>query len=261
MGNVLLHADDCWPLFVNLHEAVKTGKTPLDIYTYMSERPEAWRNFILENKDMAAISSGEIIGKLRVPPQARRVLDLGGGHGYHSILLCRKYPQLSAVVFDFPDAAKVGQEVVSEEGMTDHVSFQSGNFVSDEIGGNYDVALLFSIVHSEPRENNITVVNKVYAGLNPGGLIAINEVLSYKGQKESWEGLLFAVNMLACTLGRTYSYEEVKGWLNNAVNPKIFHGGLKTFMAKFGEVSGGFPRKRKPPNENVEWSQYSSQRY
>lgn len=216
VGNVLRHADDCWPLFENLHEAVKTGKTPLDIYTYMSQHPEAWRNFILENKDMATISGAEIIGKLRVPPQARMVLDLGGGHGYHSVLLCRKYPQLNAVVLDLPDAAKVGKEVVSQEGMANRVSFRPGNCVTDDIGGDYDIALLFSIVHSEPEENNIAVINKVYAALKPGGLIAINEVLSYKGKKESWEGLLFAINMLVCTLGRTYSYEQVRNWLTNA---------------------------------------------
>jgi hypothetical protein len=59
-------------------------------------------------------------------------------------------------------------------------------------------------------------LKRVHAALNPRGVIAITEVLSYKGKRESEFGLLFALNMLVATpRGRAYSYDEVKGWLED----------------------------------------------
>jgi hypothetical protein len=217
MGNLLCHFDDIWALATNADEATKLGKPPVNLYDYMSERPEAWRNFILGQKDIAVASVNEILSKVKAPTQARRLLDLGGGHGYHSIAFCRKYPGLTALVFDLENAVKVGLEVVAQEKMDSRVSFKVGNYITDEIGSDYEIALLFAILHGDPPETNIATVNKVYEALNPGGVIAINEILSYKGKRESELGFLMALNMLVSTpRGLTYAYDVVKCWLKDA---------------------------------------------
>ena len=216
MGNLLRHVDDLWEPFGWLDEAVKTGKPVRNIYDYMSEHPATWHNFTLGQKDMAKAVAGEIISKVKLPPQARRLVDLGGAHGYHSVAFCRKYPDLTALVIDFESAVKVGQEVVKQEEMDSLVSFQVGNYITDDIGSGYDVALLFSIVHGDPPETNIATIKKVYDALNSNGVIVVNEILSYRGKKESEFGLLFALNMLVNTArGQSYSYDELRGWLQD----------------------------------------------
>jgi hypothetical protein len=214
MGNILRHFDDLWEPIGWLDEAVKAGKPMRNFYDYLSEHPAAWRNYTLGQKDVAMVSTEEIISKVKLPQQARRLVDLGGAHGCYSMAFCRRYPDLTALVIDLENAVMVGQEVANQQGMDDRVSFKVGNYITDDVGSGYDVALLFSIIHGDPPETNVATIKKVYDALNPNGVIAINEILSYRGKKESEFGLLFALNMLVNTpRGETYSYDEVKRWL------------------------------------------------
>ena len=217
MGNLLRHCDDLWALHSRADEAVRANKAVVDFFQYCDEYPEIQRNYTLGQKDLAVASAGEIVSKVRLPANATKLVDLGGAHGYHSIEFCRKYPTLSALVIDFEGAVKLGEEVVKKEKMADRVTFKVGNYITDDIGRGYDVALLFSIIHADAPDTNIATINKVYASLNPGGMIVINEILSYRGKKESLLGLLMALNMLVVTpRGETYAYDEVKGWLESA---------------------------------------------
>lgn len=217
MGNLLRHVDDLWTLHTRADEVVMAGKAVVNFFEYCDEHPEVQRNFTLGQRDMAVASTGEIVSKVRLPANVTKLVDLGGAHGYHSIQFCRKYPELSALVIDFESAVEVGEEVVKKERMADRVTFKVGNYITDDIGSGYDVALLFSIIHPDPPETNIATINKVYASLNPGGMIIINETLSYRGKKESLFGLLMALNMLVLTpRGETYAYDGVKDWLESA---------------------------------------------
>lgn len=217
MGNLLRHFDDLWMFHVRADRAVMAGKAVVNTYQYYDEHPDVQRNFTLGQKDIAVAIAGEITSKVRLPGKATKLVDLGGAHGYHSIEFCRKYPALSALVIDFESAVTIGEEVIKKERMADRVIFKVGNYITDDIGADYDVALLFSIIHGEDTETNIATINKVYDSLNPGGTIVINEILSHRGRKGSLPGLLMALNMLVVTpRGGTYAYREVKDWLESA---------------------------------------------
>ena len=54
--------------------------------------PETWHVFENGMRAFARLSVGEVVVKLPVPPHAGRMLDLGGGHGLHSVELCRRHP-------------------------------------------------------------------------------------------------------------------------------------------------------------------------
>jgi len=231
-GNLLRHIDDLWESIGWLDEAVKAGKPVRNFYDYLSKHPTAWRNYTLGQRDIAKAIVGEIVSKVKLPPQARTLLDLGGAHGYYSVAFCRKYPDLTALVIDFESPVAIGQEVVNQEGTDERVSFKVGNYINDDIGSGYDVALLSSIVHGDPPDTNIATMKKVYGALNPGGIIVINEILSYRGKKESESGLLFALNMLVNTpRGKAYSYDVVRGWLRDAGFTSIRRVDLKRLPA------------------------------
>ncbi len=216
MGNLLRHFEDLWQPIGRLDEAVKAGRPVQNFYDYLSGNPVAWRNYTLGQKDMAVAAASEIVSKVKIPPQARKLVDLGGAHGCYSSSFCRKCRDLTALVIDFDSAVKTGQEVTKKEGMDKLVSFQAGNYITDDIGNDYDIALLCSIIHGDPPETNVATLHKVYNALNPSGVIVINEILNYRGKKESEFGLLFALNMLVNTpRGKSYSYDEVRDWLHN----------------------------------------------
>jgi hypothetical protein len=216
VGNFLRHYDDLWTIWDGLEQSVRTDESFVNFFQYCNEHPDIQRNFILANKDVAVTGANEVVSKVKVPAQASRLLDLGGAHGYYSIAFCRKYPQLTALVTDWEKPVRIGQEVVNQEKMSERVTFKVADYMTDDIGSGYDIALMFALFHSESSETNQATLKKVYNALNPGATIAIAEVLSYKGKKESDVGLLFGLGMLVATpRGKTYSYDEVRRWLQD----------------------------------------------
>lgn len=96
---------------------------------------------------------------------ARRLLDLGGGHGLYSIAFCQKNPELNAVVFDLPPVTDATRDFISRY-RADRVSVLPGDFFKDPIGGGYDI--VFS--SSNPGGKVPGLIPKIAAALNPGGL-------------------------------------------------------------------------------------------
>jgi hypothetical protein len=45
-------------------------------------------------------------GALALPPRARSLLDVAGGHGEFSMALCRRHAGLSATIVDLPGSAR-----------------------------------------------------------------------------------------------------------------------------------------------------------
>jgi len=98
-------------------------------------------------------------------PAARRMLDLGGGHGLYSIALCQKNPALDAVVFDLLPVTGATRDFISRYG-ADRVSVQPGDFFKDPLGSGYDI--VFS--SSNPGGKVPDLIPKIADALNPGGL-------------------------------------------------------------------------------------------
>ena len=96
---------------------------------------------------------------------ARRLLDLGGGHGLYSIAFCQKNPGLNAVVFDLPPVTGATRDFISRY-RADRVSVLPGDFFKDPIGSGYDI--VFS--SSNPGGKVPELIPKIADALNPGGL-------------------------------------------------------------------------------------------
>ncbi len=164
------------------------------------------------------------VAKVKLPATARRLLDVGGGHGLYSIKFCRRYPQLSATVFDWPQALEVAREVIAAEEMGDRVSVQEGDFWVDNLGNGYNVALLFNIVHAYLPDKNTELLRKVANALHPGGLIVILDQLTGKALGPTAKAMsrLQGLNLFNAAGGQGYAFEEIAGWLTNAgfINPR-----------------------------------------
>ncbi|MDO9326413.1 MAG: methyltransferase [Methanoregula sp.] len=96
---------------------------------------------------------------------ARRLLDLGGGHGLYSIAFCQKNDGLHAVVFDLPPVTGATRDFISRY-RADRVSVLPGDFFKDPIGSGYDI--VFS--SSNPGGKVPELIPKIADALNSGGL-------------------------------------------------------------------------------------------
>ena len=173
------------------------------------------RDFELGLRDLARVSAPAIAEALPVPDERpARVLDVGGGHGAHSIALARRYPQLQATVFELPAAAEVARELVAAEEMSDRVSVQTGDFQQEELGRDYDLILLFGVLGSESREGKLALLRKTHAALAPGGAVAIrgfSNTPPTEDQTPDLDDALFSLHLLLFTeAGDSPTLHELK---------------------------------------------------
>ena len=192
---------------------------------------------------LARMAGDEIAARVKLPPGARRLVDLGGGHGLYSIRFCQRYPGLSAVIVDSPDSLETGREVVEKEGMSGRVSLQAGDFLTDDIGGGYDVALLFNVVHYHLPDKNKELLTKVSRALNAGGLVVIMGQMPGRVFGPTVKALfrLQALHLFNAVSGQTYTADEIVGWLRAVGLTRTRRIELRTAMGH-AVVTGTKPR-------------------
>jgi hypothetical protein len=147
-----------------------------------------------------------------------RLLDVGGGSGAYPIELCRRYPDLTASVYDLPHVCPIAAEKVAAAGLTDRVGTVVGNFLHEPaLPAGYDVLLLSMILHDWDEPTNRELLAKCHAALPPGGTLVISELLLNADRTGPPEAALMGMNMLVETTGgRNYSEAEYGAWLIDA---------------------------------------------
>lgn len=202
----------------HLAMSIRSGQPPVNVYQWLEDQPEVSRYF---QEGMVAITrwiKDDVIKRLILPANTRRLLDIGGGHAMYSIALCQKRPQLSAVIFDGEQALTVGRAQIKAEGMTERVTTQVGNFLTDDLGTGYDVVLLFNIIHGFTQETNLELFRKIKTALNPGGRLIILEQLPGVAPLPLMDSVVQILSMSFFHLlgGQIYTFEEISGWLHEA---------------------------------------------
>lgn len=114
----------------------------------------------------------DIVSTLPEFRQARRLLDLGGGHGLYAIAFSQKNPDLNAIIFDLPEVTVVTRDYIRRYMAQGRVSTHEGDFFQDPLGSGYDI--IFS--SSNPSGKMPALIPKILEALNPGGLYINKQV-------------------------------------------------------------------------------------
>ena len=140
-GDIIAHAASVWRFWDTLEE--QTVLDPRD----RSKKHDEHRSFIMGMHNIAVTGRARMFTDAVDLSGRRRLFDVGGGPGTYSITACRLYPELTAVVFDMPEAAAIAREVIAREGLQDRVSVQEGDWDTDRFGENNLVVLLSNVLH------------------------------------------------------------------------------------------------------------------
>lgn len=205
-GDMLRHANNLWQSWSGLDDVIKTGKPN-------RSGTRDYDSFIRAMHNNAVFRAKKVMAAIGLKG-ITRALDLGGGPGTYSIELARN--KIIVTLFDLPETIEIAKQIVGEQ-KTKSIHFISGDYHTDDIGSGYDLVFISQILHSLSAEESIALIEKTRTALNPGGRIAIHEFLLEKDRAHPVPGALFSVNMLVNTpAGRSYSAEEMKGWLAQA---------------------------------------------
>jgi hypothetical protein len=158
------------------------------------------------------------------PPRFEHLLDVGGASGTWTLAFLRAVPGARATVFDLPDAVSQARERIAGTEFADRIDLVAGDFFEDDLPPGADFAWISAIVHQFPRERNRQLFAKVHAALQPGGTVAVRDIVMEPCRTRPREGALFAVNMLVNTeSGGTFTFDELADDLRAAgfVDPQL----------------------------------------
>lgn len=104
-----------------------------------------------------------------------RVLDIGGNSGEFVFQLCKRYPGMSAAVFDLPLVCEVGRKYLRREAEAARITFIQGNALVDNIPGGFDLIMFKSMLHDWPEREARRLIERAARSLEPGGRLLVFE--------------------------------------------------------------------------------------
>lgn len=203
-----------WEWWTSLEEAIQSGQGPA-IHDYPPGDPR-WDAYMKAMFQLARLVEPEISPRIHLPSGARRLLDLGGGHGWFSACLCERYPGLEATVIDLPGAARAGRRVLESTGRGARVKHVEGDARTADLGSGADGVLLFQLLHHLPPEESLQLLRRVRAALRPGGVVAVLELFRPERGERRDASALLGLHYFLTSSAAAYPRAEVERWLREA---------------------------------------------
>lgn len=223
LGGGMAYNLDIYPVWGKLPQAVRSGEAQIPAESYLGGERERTRRFVHGMHHRALATARGIADGIDLTGRAR-LLDLGGGSGAFSILLCRKTPGLQSTLLDLPGVVEVAAEIIEAEKMADRIQLLPGDYHQAELGSGYDAALLNGILHRETEAFCRTLLQRLHRAMVPGGLVVIADVMLDDSGHGPLFATLFALNMLLTAPGGgAHSSAAHARWLEEAgfVEPRI----------------------------------------
>jgi SAM-dependent methyltransferase len=204
-----------WQWWGHCEEYVRTG-TPLRVHQNMTE--EEWGIYQRGMRSGIEMPAQWVARHLPLKRTARRMLDIGGGHGYFSVAICRRYPELCSTILELPEAIQHAAPLLDREGMGDRVTYLAGNVLTEELGtAVYDLVFMSAVVHHFDDRTNRELLKRIGQALRPGGVVAIWEpVRQDPNGKIRQTGALLDLFFGLFSAAGTWSAAEVASWFREA---------------------------------------------
>lgn len=155
-----------------------------------------------------------------------RLLDLGGGSGAFAIEAVKRFPSLSAVVFDLPQVVAVAEQIIQEARLTDRIVGVGGDLRVDPWPKGSDVILLSYVVSCYEQGTVQALLARTQAYLPSGGRLLIHDFALSADRSGPHNAALFLFGQL-CASAHTQAYTvdelaaamEEAGYVDVAMRP------------------------------------------
>lgn len=148
-------------------------------------------------------------------PEARVLLDVGGGSGIYAYAMLRTHPELTAIVLDRPEVLKVAEECAEAWQVRDRVIFCPGNLLEDAFPA-ADAVLFSNVLHDWDVPDCRRLVERAASVLPSGGRILIHDVFLNDAMDGPLPVALYSALLFSLSEGRAYSAAEYRAWLDAA---------------------------------------------
>jgi hypothetical protein len=141
-----------WPIWQNLQLSVRTGRSVRELasgttgYGHVESDPAAAAVFNRAMVDLTHLIAGEFVRSYDCSA-ARRIVDVGGGHGALLSAILAAHPHAQGVLFDLPHAIKNTRAQIAGSALAARLECIEGSFFEGVPEG-ADLYLLKSVLHN-----------------------------------------------------------------------------------------------------------------
>ncbi|UCD57103.1 MAG: methyltransferase, partial [Candidatus Hydrogenedentota bacterium] len=137
--------------------------------------------------------------------------------GAYCVALCRRFPNLRAVVFDFAEVCRVTDELIAGAGLGDRIKTHPGDFTRDPFPEGADVVMLNGNLTQYGPDDARAIIGKAFRILPSGGVMHIIA----ENLNDQKTGPLVAATWsmheaLLGSKGRAHSDAEVRTYMEEA---------------------------------------------
>jgi hypothetical protein len=216
LSNALLYMRDVYPAWGQLARFARTGGPVEAPEIHLGDDEARTRAFVLSMHGKALATAQPVLGQLPLAG-CRQLLDVGGGPGTYSVLLCRAHPGLRATVLDLPPVIQIAKDLIAQQGASEMVTTLAGDYHTTAFPGGNEAVLCFGMLHQESAESIRNLFAKAYDSMAEGGAIYVMDMMTDGTHTAPKFSALFAVNMgLTARSGWVFSSDELAGWLESA---------------------------------------------
>jgi SAM-dependent methyltransferase len=219
----LLMADSMWGELRHLPDCLRTGKNGFELgygqapFSVISQDPERAAIF---NDAMSTLSvaTGAAVAKAYDFADARRIVDVAGGHGKVLASILAAHPHLTGTLFDMPSVVAGAGALLAREGVADRCEVVGGDmFASVPQGG--DIYLLSHIVHDWEDAPARQILQSCRRVMRPEArLLVVDLVLPERVKPDPRVAgdMLFDLMMMVAMGGRERTAGELEALLGSA---------------------------------------------
>lgn len=220
---IMMGEDWIWRNWGELMYSVQTGKTAhhkvhgMSSFEYFTSNTKAGTIF---NNAMTNLSKGVVAPIVEAYDFSKvsKVADIAGGHGMLLSGVLKSYPKVSGVLFDLSPVIAGSSFLLQEEGVSDRVELESGDFFNS-IPAGADIYLMKHIIHDWDDAGSIKILKNLRSAMDDNAKVLIIEMVVPE-ENEASPSKIMDILMMIMEGGKERTGKEYKNLLE-AVDLKL----------------------------------------
>jgi O-methyltransferase domain/Dimerisation domain len=204
-GELLYSVKHGQPAFNHLHNS--------EVFEYLERSPEHAEIFNNGMTSLSASIADPIVSAYDFSG-IRKLVDVGGGHGYLLSAVLKKYPAMQGVLYDAQSVINGAGNVLRTQGVERRCELVAGDFFQSVPPGG-DAYVMKHIIHDWEDEKSIQILRNCHGVMNSNGRLLVVEMVLPEGNKPSL-GKFLDLEMLVFLRSCERTEKEYRALLDKA---------------------------------------------
>ena len=209
-----------WRSWSHLLHSVRTGETAfnhahgLGVFDYLRENADVSAVFNAAMTSSSARSGSGIVERYDFS-SVRKIVDVGGGHGFLLAAILRSNPTMRGILYDLPDVVAGAIQILEDTGVRDRCEVASGSFF-DSVPPGADAYILKQIIHDWDDDRAAAILRKCRAAMTSEGKVLLIERQIAPDHREAMRVLHLDLEMLVNVAGKERTDTEYQSLFERA---------------------------------------------